>query len=63
MLLTSSNMQKFLSYFDLIPGMKYTEFCYFYHRGIPICIETVTEQLYNQGLACDTRFDSGSVRV
>ena len=42
MLLTSSNIQKFLSYFDLIPGMKYTEFCYFHHHGIPICIETLT---------------------
>ena len=42
MLLTRSNMQKVLSYFDLIPGMKYTEFCYFHHRGIPIYIETLT---------------------
>ena len=35
MLLTSSNMQKVLSYFDLIPGMKYTKFCYFHNRGNP----------------------------
>ena len=35
-------MQKVLSYFDLIPGMKYTEFCYFHNRRIPICIETLT---------------------
>ena len=35
-------MTKVLSYFDLIPGMKYTEFCYFHNRGIPNCIETLT---------------------
>ena len=34
-------MQKVLSYFDLIPGMKYTEFCYFNPRGIPIYIESL----------------------
>ena len=39
MLLICSKMQK--SYFDLTPGIKYTEFCYFHHREIPICIETL----------------------
>ena len=65
MILTSSKMQLSSKLFLFKYQGKYIEFCYFH-----LCITSISTisalkllELYNQGLAQDTKFDSGDVRV